>query len=572
MLRDIDIPEPIAKAFREIIDKAPADAILDLARGHKTLRQGGFKPVEKNIGIFRDRLQALAKGIHKGKDALFLSFLRDVDLSRSFIIVLSEKALRFGLGNFLSFYGRDRFLANLLLDERSEIQQIALDYMENGDWESKKLPHIEEAISAIKDIYRPFLENIMPFIDGDAPGDTLQKTGGTGRHNTGDQARSSELKALRDLVKRQEEKISKYKEKNAALSRVFEIEKNKGYACAEKIINLEKGMEVVQEENQRLKTTLENLREESKAMGNSFYMDGLINKADTLLKDAILHRTYDLDPSTMLRLNLNRSIDLTQSYYILAYENLAYDPEFKSIFGKLIEKAGKTRIDLLIDDGCSPLFHLLMDRVSRAAAPDSLNEIYTDLCAMDSHRILTGAEMSMLYGLCHEKMDAFYSRYGQEDLSRLRDTSNPVWYLKNSIREGAPFLLLLDGYNITHTLKDIFYPYFEKGKPSEKARKRLLSLMERIAGKAPESTIKVYFDSEYPEEIQYTSNIKVIFSGIPGKHSADDRIIGDLTFYYASENMALPCCLTTDDRDLAAQASRLGAMTMSLREFTVFLK
>ena len=569
MLKNIDLPEPIIEAFKEIINKAPADIILELAKKQEKLRQGGFKPIEKNIELFKNRLQAMVKNVQKKKDAWFLKFLRDADLYQNFTIVLSKKAIKYNLDSFLSVYGKARFLANLLLDERDEIQQIAVDYIGDKDWEKKELPALQYAVETIKYTYRPFFQNISFFIQDNIPGDFNQKDVG---QSTGKDMHSLvELRLLRDSIKRYEEKMNKFKGKNVILTNELETKKIKEIESGEKIKNLEKNLITLQEENARLKAELYVLKKESMAIDNSFYRDELILKAEMLLRDNISNVTYRLDKPTISRLNLNRLIDLIQSHYLLRYENLANGSQFEKMLHKLTARAGEIRKSLAIDDGYSPLFHLLMNRIDETVSPDILNYIYNDLGALDNYRILTGKEMGALYWCCHKKMDIFYSRYTPKDLTIFRETSNPVWHLKRAIRERISFLLLLDGYNITHALKDIFYPCYEKGKPMAKARERLLTLIERVAKRSPELTIKVYFDSKNPEEIQHTENIRVIYSGNSGKHSADDRIIGDLTFSHIHENIKLPCCLVTDDKELAKQATNLGVIIMSLREFTAFI-
>jgi len=570
MLKDIDLPESIIEAFKEIINKAPSDTVLELAKNHEKLRIGGFKPVKKHVDLFKDRLQAMVKSVQKEKDAWFLNFLRNADLYQNFTIVLSKKAIEFNLDSFLAVYGSERFLANLLLDERDEVQQIAVDYMGDEDWEKKELPTFQDAIKMTKDIYWPFLEHILSFILDNIPEDFIKKNGDSSQQARYDEPLSIELKLLRDSIKRYEERNRKLKERNATLSHTLEIKKTREVESGEKIKDFEKNISNLREESALLKAELAVLIEESKAIGNSFYRDELMLKADMFLRDNVSKGAYRHDNPTISRLNLNRLIDLIQSHYLLRYENITDGPEFEKMLHKLTVRAGQIRRNLSIDDGYSPLFHRLIDSIEETVSPDILNNIYSDLVTLDNYRILTGKEMAILYWCYHKKMDTFYSHHTPKDLTLLQETSNPVCYLKRAIRETMPFLWLLDGYNITHALKDIFYPYYEKGKPLGNTRKRLLTLIERVAKKSPELAIKVYFDSESPEEIQHTENIKVIFSGISGKHSADDRIIGDLTFYYTCKNITLPCCLVTDDKDLANQASNFGVMIMSLREFTAF--
>lgn len=570
MLKNIVIPEPIIKAFEEIINNAPEHKVRVLASNHKELFRGGFRP-ESHVKFFKDKLKTMLKSFPKKENAWFLDFLRNLDLYQSFIIVLSKNAIEFGLDCFFSVYGKERFLANLLLDERDEIQQIAVDYMENTDWQKKALPNIEEAVETIKNNYRPFLEHIVPFLQDEIAVDVIKEKKILKQPTYQNETLKNELKKLEDSYEKLENKTKKLKSTIETLKNNLEKIKKDFDKITEENNSLKKKVESIQKENLSLNLSL-NLKElETITVDNSFYRDELMRKADMLLSNSISKRSYPLDINTMSRLNLNRATDLIHSLYILHFENLENSLEFDELLNELSEQAYKIRKKLSIFDGYSPLFYLLIDRINEIATPDDLNDIYSELTRLDNYLILTDREIEMLYGLCCEKMDKFYCCYTPNDLAIFSETSNPLLYLRSAIKKGTPFLLVLDGYNITHTLKDIFYPYYEKGKPLEKARKRLLTLIERIAKRARELTIKVYFDSKNPEEMHQTDNVKVIFSGIPGKHSADERIIGDFTFDYTYENKTLPCFLVTDDKDLANQAYHFGVRTMSLREFKIFL-
>jgi len=106
-----------------------------------------------------------------------LDVLRLHDLSREFVIVLSPMAVQYGLESFLSYFGKERFLANVLLDEREEVRQLAHEYIAQSDWQERTLPGRAQAVKEIQESFAPFLKHLLPFVrdDQSEDGDTLRE-------------------------------------------------------------------------------------------------------------------------------------------------------------------------------------------------------------------------------------------------------------------------------------------------------------------------------------------------------------------------------------------------------------
>ena len=182
MTKNAPISEPVIAILRDIVDKIPDNEIIDYAGKHRgEVCQGGFKPERKNVTVFRSRLKSMVKSSMVAGGHPLLDVLRLHDLSREFVIVLSPMAVEYGLESFLAYFGKERFLANLLLDEREEIRQLAHEYIAQSDWQKRTLPERAQAVKEIQESFAPFLKHLLPFVRDDqsvlagADGDALQK-------------------------------------------------------------------------------------------------------------------------------------------------------------------------------------------------------------------------------------------------------------------------------------------------------------------------------------------------------------------------------------------------------------
>jgi hypothetical protein len=178
MTKSVPLPEPIIAILRDIVDKIPDDEIIDYAGKHRgEVCQGGFKPERKNVTVFRNRLKSMVRGSMVATGHPLLDVLRLYDLSREFVIVLSPMAVQYGLESFLAYFGKERFLANVLLDEREEVRQLAHAYLAQSDWQERALPDRAQAVKEIRESFAPFLKHLLPFVrdDQSEDGDALQE-------------------------------------------------------------------------------------------------------------------------------------------------------------------------------------------------------------------------------------------------------------------------------------------------------------------------------------------------------------------------------------------------------------
>jgi hypothetical protein len=497
--------------------------------------------------------------------------LRPTDLYQEFIIVLSPEAIQSQMKSFLAYFGKERFLANLLLDERKEVQEIAIKYIDTGDWQGNILPEKEQAIKEIQDGFAPFLNHVLPFVHDDQSVYMYEEP--LALQKKVEQLIADRNKLLKQLdekeqVSKKYESLSKAVEKKLRKANSDNGKLEKALRDARRLFEIDK--ETLSSKNEIFKKAIDGKNNELLNQNRSFIRDDLLIKAEEALKKFVVASKYPLNEIVHSELCLIRTIDLIQCFYLLNPHNSQCSSETEEMLGKLIEKASAIRNNLGIEKEHSPLYHSTSKLIEKASFPDELVNICNSLYVLNELSVLSTDEISTLYVNYHSKMDQIYKQYISREAIVFEELTNFIWYFKKALRENLPFLVLLDAYNITREIKSIFSPYYEKGEPLGKARKHLLEIVGKIVKKSDKVEVKVYFDSPSSGTEHWSTNVNAIYSGIPGKHSADNAILGDL--YHQQNDLTVPRCLVSNDEELTREAFQLGARIMSVQEFSALFR
>lgn len=159
----MEVPQGIIDELHRMVDETPQGVLLDYAKGHREISHG-FPLELKNLTRFKSRIKDSIKSPLR-VDGLPHDVLRKADLYNSFMIVLSEEAVKEGLESFLAHFGTDTFLANMIIDQREEIRKMAFDYISDNYSGGEKNSIQSHQVVPIRKTFGPFLDKIRPFIE-----------------------------------------------------------------------------------------------------------------------------------------------------------------------------------------------------------------------------------------------------------------------------------------------------------------------------------------------------------------------------------------------------------------------
>ena len=111
--------------WKAALKTADEVALQDFAKNHKHLNMG-FRKGKVSLPVLAARVQVM---LDQSKDLSpdFCRLLREATLSRQFICVLSEEAIKHSLPQLADAYGRLNVFAALHLDERESMRKLGYD-------------------------------------------------------------------------------------------------------------------------------------------------------------------------------------------------------------------------------------------------------------------------------------------------------------------------------------------------------------------------------------------------------------------------------------------------------------
>jgi hypothetical protein len=146
---------------------------------------------------------------------------------------------------------------------------------------------------------------------------------------------------------------------------------------------------------------------------------------------------------------------------------------------------------------------------------------------------------------------------------------SPAGLLRRALEGRDAVILLMDGHNVLFGLQGRYLPPQGAAVYNAATRARLVEDVVRLAAPSPACRAWVVFDGPTRNESTPARNVRVTYSGGEGEHRADAALLDNIRFFRAGGEF--PILLVTNDNDLASEARRLGAQTLSAREFGSFL-
>ncbi len=586
-LREIELPNGIVEVYKQCIQDASDETILHFSKHIDTGFMKGLRPIKQNVPQIKKRLIGYIshnKKISK-KQLVILEFYRPLGFFEDFVF----KMLDMERDGFCSVYGRDKVVASLLLDERDCVRELAENII-SGECEIKELSEKERKDFAGKAIsfFNPFFTELFDVLNGDEEEETSSSKVDvvpSKQDKSHIDKLEKRIKELNHQNKRLTEERREYKRRAArsdeAMTAKAKADKENS-KLRKRVGELESSLMELDEKykeldaaivatvDDRLHSILHTWIKRPEELEMESERGKVLGNQDVAIRaEAIIAKQAEVDKHTgnrrILLERLERLGDLKEQLEDIAIESINPLKELESIRQDLEREISHLQQLLGISANESGFMKSFMSRIGIASHPDDLSSCKQLLKSLNEFNVLSTVEMRTLYEYCDERMTLLYEKY-IPTIGAPKTLIDPVYRLKRAIADNSDMLWLLDGHNILFLLPDMFGTVNEDGKHIKSSRLALSDFLVQLTKDAPACRVQLFFDGPEYNEIQVSSNVKVVYSGGEGDHRADDAICSVFEYQcYQSNNV--PFLLTTDDKELSLRAERLGSYLMNINEF-----
>ena len=575
--------------WKAALKTADEVALQDFAKNHKHLNMG-FRKGKVSLPVLVARVQVM---LDQSRDLSpdFCRLLREATLSRQFICVLSEEAIKHSLPQLADAYGRLNVFAALHLDERESMRKLGYDKIQ--DWGGSEADDSEQKQS-VKDLQKlipDFLTHIQLLL---LDGDSFEKS------NVGPRSEKAQKRDLRTekLITAFRAKRTEYnrlqrkfneisleaediKAESEARRQDLESSTNNLKLASQQYVALNEKFElhvrdaVARQLDNKLVPWLKRTQTLETAVSTS--PKGLQEEAQVLLS-----RQASVDKKFGLRSQLAQESTACQALQLQLREAMAESieplPELSAVAKKLANRIAEIGLilqknsDVVADK--TPATSLFVEKINATRHLDELAGVRKGWMYLEELGLLSSSELSAGYALLIEKASQLYLKAGLADATRLQPAlleGIPLYALQRQLVGGQSCVLLIDGHNVLHKLTDFFGESFEQGFPGAKAQQALIKKITSICDAHKNLTVKLWFDSPMAHDETIQGNFMVHYSGGTGANRADEQIVAYLN-YLNLQSSQLFKALVTEDRDEAAKAEDCGALILSPLEFKVLLQ
>jgi len=586
LYKDVVLTTEMLDVMAGIVSHADDDNLLRYIRSHKKLANG-FKITKAGSGTFRKRLIAQLRSTKELDDDVS-AFLYENGLGKQFFLVLSIEAIQEHLKQFCIIFGRVHVILALLLDERLELNELAIATLEAP--EDEEPDDREHACKVVIANMTPFVDHFTTImrevIEGLPEYDHQEPEVVDNGHN-------DELQRL--LIAEQKrngllgQKLQEYKEEVAAKQATQSERIVKLTAERDELrlltVQAEQKIAALQQEAERNRQELDAAIEENvKARLSS------ITNRWLQTRENIEHEVQNVASHHDLIDKANAAICLQQQADRHTGNRYTLQQRLQGITGKLAEireavssalhpldelsvieaelQSETDRLRQLLDNGqqaeLSPLAKSLATRIVATSGGDGLHQCETlleKLCGLG----LPSDDCRYLQNLLGERYDQLLAVHGtNRELPIL--PLNPALRFRQALAQGKPSALICDGHNIINCMDQ-----FEKVRSRDHAEARQL-LTDTLAVQLkpyPHLSVTIVYDGPEHNKLQETENVAVIYSGGGcklTKHRADRRIT-ELLNWSAFTETGEQLFVVSADNDVVRESRENRAQIIPLDQF-----
>lgn len=582
---DFPIPDFILEHFLAIIDSAPTADLQALIRMNPELARG-LRSSAANLKIIRQRLALQLKD--KGPLAPNLFYiLRNSGFNLEFVAILSVQVLGLFGSDLAVVFGTAKTMGAMLVDKRQPVRAIAIDLLSTTPDPSAGR-NVSAGLSHLTSELEPFLGHIKylmsdnsvhaavssPVCSGDSRENNREVKKLRGELNKEVRARRRLEKTLNDKINKKDtrlkdlkDQISREKGRRQELDR--EVKSLRG-----KLIRLNEQTEkkIEQQVEQRMSSNVRDWLVEPRKIAAAVQKLAKDDERDIKLRAVkILQEQEKIDRHhanrSTLRQRLHDLEDLRGRVGQAARESLNPLPEL-AVLNKELEGEMRTVEKLLGEPSsennwCFKLELKINQAVSQTEF-NAINKLLEQLTALD----LLNNEAERLYKLYHNGLARLYEKYSPRAAVPGKSV-DPVQLIQDWHKTKAPFVLVVDGYNVIFSMAEVFRrDYEDNGKPGAAARRHLLQIIEEMLHNS-NCFAEVFFDGEEAGQSNFSPRVREIFSGGGTRAVLNraDRAIIDFLSSLSPVQRDMPHIIITDDRELQSLARRQQARIMPLAQF-----
>jgi YacP-like NYN domain len=593
LIYDIELPEAVIADLEQMVDGCEIADLLNFAKRNSDLIRG-FQPKASNEKIIRQRIKS-ALGKNGELDMPVIDFIAEQSLNRQFICVLSLEALQHCFDELMVILGMEPLIIGLLFDKRSEVRELAVDYLDNPHDPGSDLPgaraQLSDKLEKYIDIFS-FVTEKRAVTGGVALGGGSNKKPESSVH---DQAKIKQLTVQLEESKCNRKEVNILNKKLVNLDQDYqqtqsELEKLKNNFRELKAQNSDfeqatteaRSELVALQRNQaeivstKVNETLEQtsyawlkrpLELDQQLQNIAVNSDNdILNRADIILEKQVEQdRHYGnvrlLNERLQLLQDKNRCLEQAQQ------ESVKPVPELNIISNEIMVEINKLNKTLGLKQGGRNFVDECIHRINMAETASDIAATEAMLGMFNKMKLLPDDALNELYVNYHARLGVMMAQYQPS----AEMTDNALWWFYKLLRDNKKVHLLLDGHNILHLLSSIFSPFYDNDIPGAAAREQLVERMINAVATHPDCMVNIFFDGPEPSEYSPTANIKVIYSGGGDSEHRADRVLLSYLQFLAGSGSAASAVIVTDDRDIQNNARTLKAKVMSPIQFAGML-
>lgn len=558
----ITIPNEIIQYYEKCIDDARSEDLKEYSKNIKSLHLG-FRPGKTPSEHLRSRIKLEIKKSKISKEIEGL--LRDATLYQEFFIVLSSKAITNNFNEFANYFGWEVFLGSLLLDERKNIKDLALKYIDDKPNLNKIINQNktkEDSLREINVVYSRFLNTIKSIYDPISQNpkgiDTEKKA-----KNITNKSQETEkmiedsvlVKRLRRALKEQNQLIinsnSRITDLNSKIDTHVENNKN----INSKFTELNEKFEVVV--STKVKEIIEKriypwLAPSERISALSEKKDlSIISKAERLLEEQadidLRHNKKSQIRKEILKIGL-----LIQSIESALLDSIKPHPELKDMLSSLRELSIHLENQLTANSIASKSqrvndFSIYISNITKV---DDLKHIRENIENRMLHENWTNQEQNDIYETLNKKCSSMYSLHinsNKKNEESFYGQISPIYIIQKHILNSINCKFIIDGHNVLFSLKHQIGHLFENNHPKKDARDYLIKKLEKLTLLQPNIECDLWFDSNDESNFSFSSNLRVLFSGGKGANRADMQIYQSISAHNLSTQEKLLVVVSADN-------------------------
>lgn len=582
------LPAKIVSGLKTIVNALSDSAILRYIEDHPSLQAGGFKAKKSNVPHFKDKIKSKITTSFD-LDGPLAELLSSEDLAFSVFPILSDWAIELFLPVLLDHFGEERLLANMALDSRDVVRELAITYASK---ESLRIVSDDE----LSELYRTVRSGIMLLVQDFRP--ILLR-------ESGEPAQAREEEPRTELRIDWEKKFKQEHQALEQMKKDFEKERQKSEHLESKVSKLEMSNSelskrladtgaLLTKREHDLKTTTEEMErmiteevrerltaEEFRWLSGAIDVERriqVIEENGGLLQRTrgLLDRQQELDRHYGNRSKLMQTLESYQSTldHVLDAQinSIRPLPDLIPLGAELQSRIRDLKRFLNMEEQHGLSVVHLKAKINQAESERVLDDLEAFINRLDGFSLLSAGEIEDLYETCQTKRGQILATADMESqLQKISESTNPAWVLRRSLQYNQPFWLLVDGHNLLYKLSDVFSPYYDAGRPQRAARDRLVELIGKGFRESTKCMATIYFDGPVANEEHPLPNVSVHYSGGTGKHRADKVILADVRS--SRKDSKQRCCVVTEEwHDFGEELVALKVMQMHPEQFFSLLR